>query len=596
MNVGTGSGLPISLDVSETLVAISAETEHEEEVLSMAPEEETQPGAATRVPESPSFWERATGRAWSTGGGGGVTVRQPREPIRQRAEVHEALPSTATASTITLQALRDEITSRQLQAEVAELAVREALARRMTAEHLLAAQDLEETLSQRSRPQSPSDSPSERPPLPTPVLPSGTSEMSRLIQSFDEQRREDRRAAEEQRREDRREAEEREERYHRAAEEREARREAYYEAQLAALATKTSADKHHGGYTPSKGFTDIEPFSGERGQDLLTWLQLLRSRANLLHTPEEDVARELCLKLQGAALQSYNQGFAADASPTFAEVAAHLSKSFIKPYQGAVRWSGFFLFKRVTGSSGKEVKQQLHNARQRCLDDGIPVDDLSSAEHLYYIYQLSLLPAQSAQFLATLSSNPLVSDDYLRTLTPMGEADRRASVAGPKSSAARTALFQARVALIEAYLDHDNGDGGRGGGVRVAVTTGSPDGPTEPAAISGAPGPNASGALAPPGAQPFETECQLRFAHADRGSANLSSPEYFGANDKHKVANKAEHVKRRNFGCCYACLMSKVKYDQSFLGCSQHGLSATPTQRADPAWRVKGSAMPGRAF
>jgi hypothetical protein len=47
----------------------------------------------------------------------------------------------------------------------------------------------------------------------------------------------------------------------------------------------------------------------------------------------------------------------------------------------------------LAGSSGKEVKQQLRNVRQACLDDGIPVDDLSSAEYLYYIYQrLSLFP------------------------------------------------------------------------------------------------------------------------------------------------------------------------------------------------------------
>jgi hypothetical protein len=108
---------------------------------------------------------------------------------------------------------------------------------------------------------------------------------------------------EEQRREDRRMADEREERYQRAADEREARREAH--------------------------FNDIPLFSGARGQDLLPWLQLFRSRANLLHTPAEDIARarELCLKLEGAALQSYSQGFAADASPTFAAVAAHLSNT-----------------------------------------------------------------------------------------------------------------------------------------------------------------------------------------------------------------------------------------------------------------------------
>jgi hypothetical protein len=71
------------------------------------------------------------------------------------------------------------------------------------------------------------------------------------------------------------------------------------------------------------------------------------------------------------------QGFAAatDASPTFAEVAAHFSK-FYTPYQGAVRWSAFFRFKRTPGSSGKEFKQQLHTARQGCLDEGIPLDTL----------------------------------------------------------------------------------------------------------------------------------------------------------------------------------------------------------------------------
>jgi hypothetical protein len=422
--------------------------------------------------------------------------------------------------------------------------------------------------------------------------------MSRLVQLFEEQRRADRREADEQRREDRRVAEEREERYHRAAEEREARREAHHEAQLVALAAKNSADKHPGSYTPNKGFNDIKPFSGARGQGLLPWLQLLRSRANLLHTPDADVARELCLKLEGPALQSYNQGFAADASPTFAEVAAHLSRFYITPYQGAVRWSAFFRFRRTPGSSGKEVKQQLHNARQGCLDEGIPLDDLSPAENLYYIYQLSLSPAQSSQFLASLSSNAQASDDYLRTLTPPDEADRRASVAGPTSSAARTALFQLRVTLIEAFLDHDCGDAGQGGGGRAAVTTGSTD---EPATGSGA-GTGAGGARPGDGggvdipSPPSETECRLRLARADRDREPLPPPEYVGTNDKNRAANKAEQRKRRDLGSCYACRMGRVKYNVFHLNCLQHGLTATPEQRADPAFRVKGAAMPDKLF
>ncbi len=58
-----------------------------------------------------------------------------------------------------------------------------------------------------------------------------------------------------------------------------------------------------------------------------------------MKTPADDVARELCLTLTGDALQAYTQRSTPDASPTFEEVAAQLAKTFIKPYQGAARWS-----------------------------------------------------------------------------------------------------------------------------------------------------------------------------------------------------------------------------------------------------------------
>ena len=119
-------------------------------------------------------------------------------------------------------------------------------------------------------------------------------------------------------------------------------------------------------------------------------------------------------------------------------------------------------FKRPAGSSGKEVKQQLHNTCQACLNNGIQVDYLSQAEHLFYIYQLSLSPTQSTQFLDSLSSNQLESDNHLRTITPTGEADRRASAAGPHSSSCVWLLSRRS----------SNGDGGSSGGVWAAVTTG----------------------------------------------------------------------------------------------------------------------------
>ena len=134
-----GAELPISHNVSEVLVTITTEVEQTEVTSITAPEEEPQMAAATHVPASPSLWERATGRAWSTGGG--VTVRQPRESERPRVEVQDALPplSPLAQATGVLQSVqREQLLALQWQTEMAELTLREALARRTTAEHLLA--------------------------------------------------------------------------------------------------------------------------------------------------------------------------------------------------------------------------------------------------------------------------------------------------------------------------------------------------------------------------------------------------------------------------------------------------------------------------
>ena len=481
---------------------------------------------------------------------------------------------------------QDQLEALQRRAAIAEATARilaaeqaSALCRRTTAEHLLAAQEMEDTFSRRSRSRSrsPLQPPSPtvgRPSSPTPVVPSGVSDMARVVQYFQEH------AA----------------RTQQAADEREARTEARYEAQLAAFKAASSLPSggHTCSFTPNKGFNDITPFSRARGQDLLPLLQQLRSRANILKTSEADLARELCLKLTGVALQAYSQHFDPDTNPTFDEVAAQLAKSFIKPYQGAIHWGALFRFKRTAGSSGKEVQQQLHNASQACLNDGIPIDALCWAEHLYYIYQLSLSHAQSAQFLASLSSNPLASDDYLRTLTPTGEADRRMSQAGPQGSVARTALFRLRVTLVEAFLDHDNGDGNHGGGARAAVTTGAQDllaGQAAHTATAG-PGVDAAGAAPPtPVAEISEAECRLRLARAERLRSSKPAPEY----TDNAAAYTAEFEKRKLLGVCFACHNNRVKYDEFHLNCSQHGSRATTKQRTDPNLRVPGS-IPSKYF
>jgi hypothetical protein len=190
----------------------------------------------------------------------------------------------------------------------------------------------------------------------------------------------------------------------------------------------------------------------------------------------------------------------------------------------------------------------LQSARQACLDDGIPVDDLSPAEHLYYIYQLSLSPVLGV-------SNSLASDDYLRTLTHSGAADRRASVAGRMGSEPRTALFQLRVALVEAFLDHDNGDGGHGGGAGAAVTMGSADVPSDPAPPAD---PAHAGTGGTEGPEISEMECRLRLARAERERSSKTPPEFNGPNPLHEAANCAELEKRRLRGACYACLNGMV--------------------------------------
>jgi hypothetical protein len=194
--------------------------------------------------------------------------------------------------------------------------------------------------------------------------------------------------------------------------------------------------------------------------------------------------------LQGAALKSYNQA-PRSLEWLLTSQPESLSSSRIRGSNVGTRPSCFSAYQAAP--VGREVKQhvtKLHNARQECLDDGILVDSLGSAEHLHYVHLLSLLPAQSAQLLATLSSNSLASDDYLRTLTPMGEADRRASVAGPKS-----------------------GDGGRTGGGDNRVPRRA-DGAGSDLLRT-----RTQLQLRTGGAQPYETECQPRFGPRQRNPA-----------------------------------------------------------------------------
>jgi hypothetical protein len=129
-----------------------------------------------------------------------------------------------------------------------------ALGRRttVTAEHLLAAQVLEDKLASscsRSQSRTPPSSPARPPTSSTPIT-SGISDRAvplACVMQFLQREQ--------------------------AADERDALREAQHAAQLAALRGSPPAHGHPSSFTPNKGFNEIKRFAWTRRQDLLPWLQ-----------------------------------------------------------------------------------------------------------------------------------------------------------------------------------------------------------------------------------------------------------------------------------------------------------------------------------
>jgi hypothetical protein len=290
-------------------------------------------------------------------------------------------------------------------------------------------------------------------------------QQQRAEERADARQREER----EQRREDRREAEE---------------RSLALEARIASLTrtqpTGPAAATPTTGFTSNKSFAQLDPFSGEGGQSWRTWSQAFLSRAEIVGTANDNL-RELRLKLTGAAHAYYAEHYAAEDEPALFEAAAMaaLSSEFGAKYEEAKLWSAVFQYRRRPGLSGKDVQRALAKARQEMQAAGIPAHR-SAAEDLYYILELTLSAIQRPLFLATLSSRADVSHTALQSLTPNLDAGRRESLTRPQHSGVeRTRLFEVRLSLIEAFLDHDLGEHGAGGTARAAATCGGPDGSTD---------------------------------------------------------------------------------------------------------------------
>ena len=62
------------------------------------------------------------------------------------------------------------------------------------------------------------------------------------------------------------------------------------------------------------------------------------------------------------------------------------------------------------------------------------------------------------------------------------------------------------------------------------------------------------------------------------------------------AANKSEFTERKTHNACFACLNTKVQYNQSHLACVKHGTTASMAKRTEPKLRITGAALPGKAF
>ena len=109
---------------------------------------------------------------------------------------------------------------------------------------------------------------------------------------------------------------------------------------------------------------------------------------------------------------------------------------------------------------GKVVTHTLTANWQRMMPAGIQTI-LSAAEDQYYTLQLCLTPSQLPIFLAQLSSREDVSDNHLQSLSGAVDGNRRESFMPTLTSLdERTKLFETRLGLITAFLDHDPGESG----------------------------------------------------------------------------------------------------------------------------------------
>ena len=413
---------------------------------------------------------------------GSSGTRHPEErhiTERRRGPISDTVPSAPSEEQRLIQLQMDTAAAEQrmiisrMETEIAELDARKAAAEAALAQSHQQNRALERA-SAGNRGASPSLSPPRERRSPR-RSPSPPTEVAALLQFLhmqrreDEQRREDQEQRreerrEEQRREDRREAAERDERLEARTAEREARLEARL-LQTPSVASVGPASTF--GFKSNKAFDTLQLFSGDNNQSFRSWHEEFMSKAGIVGVHHDNL-RELRLKLTGPARAHYYGRYTDNDEPTLLAAMAHLSSEFGDKYGEAKLWAGVYQFKRKPGCPGKDVTRALAANRQKMLAAGIPAAR-SEAEDMYYLHELSLTAAQLAVFLAQLSGSADVSYAHLQRL--MGEPDgtrRESFLPVLTSSDERTELFETRLGLIVAFLDHDPGEPGHGGTARAA--------------------------------------------------------------------------------------------------------------------------------
>ena len=486
-----------------------------------------------------------------------------------------------------------------LETERAELDARKAMAEEIMAQSHQRVVDL-----QRPFPAVPDRHPSSTrssPRSPGARSPSPTIEVATLLQMFQAQQQQaaDQRRADERHREaqeERREAQRREDEYRREAQEqrredqrREDRQEAFArEARLEArltsafqVAPQTYPGSSTTGFKSNKSFDTLPIFSGDAGQSFRSWQDEFMSKASIVGL-QHDNLRELRLKLAGSARAHHYCKYPDTTEPEILEALAHLASEFGAKYAEAKLWAGVYQFHRKPGSPGKDVTRALAANRQRMLAAGIPAVR-SAAEDQYYTLELCLTTLQLPIFLTQLSSREDLSDTHLQSLLGAATGNRRDSLMPAlTSSDERTRLFEARLVLLVAFLDHDPGEPGHGGQARAAATSGLPADPTPAATLPSLPAPSAADRKA--------VVLTLKAQHTKRGQdTDKPPPRYYGTvEDPDGTRNAATFAERRALRACYGCTPAQFAAQGAIphWECRHHGQDASDAERAI---RVSGS-------